>query len=193
MKTWLVVGLAACGKAPNRIPDPRPLDLAAINALVPDSLKADLVFEAAQLEISSDYARETFAVAMPKDWVGERTGPLAIELHAPNKLGTFTKLRIGIGAGGDGDKPQDWHAVSRKSELDLSKSITIEKDEHSPTDHLLVYTNDTIAPRFHIIYVWWRPGGTAYYSCMATVDGPATQAEAAFEHVCKSITVASKS
>lgn len=194
MKTWLVLGLAACGLAacgksvPNSIPDPRPLDLAAINALVPDSLKADLVFEATQLDVWGDDTRETFTVATPKGWTGDRASPLMVKLEPPaGKLGRYTLLRVALGGGGKDDKPQDWDAVSRKREFNKPKLITIERDEDSPTDHLLVDTDGTR----HITYAWWRPGGLHYYTCEVTLNGPVGAAEAAFERACKSITIAS--
>lgn len=195
MKTFagLFVFAFACGGSGKEPPTAK-IDVAAVNALVPDALKAKIVFEEKAVEEERGRKSTTvYTLAAPKTWTAGDMKMFA-KLRPPSAdgFGNFTEISLGSNCDGACEE-KDWAKVSEKVDFKQFRDKKIVKDDLTKTSHLMVADDgdDTF-----ITYAWWVDGGSNYYTCRATLskgfstEGPDPRAAApAFEKACQAVNV----
>ena len=168
--------------APSTAPAPA-IDLAAVNALVPASLKDKLVFEQRDLVEERGKGKTTYTLAAPKGWA--QTNKMFTKVKPVDDLGFMTSFDVGSNCDGD-CVAKDWKATSDKVNFEQFRSRKIEKDEAGKTDHMMISSDgDT---RF-VMYAWWTEGSKHYFTCMASLEKPVADAAPAFEKACRAVSV----
>jgi hypothetical protein len=190
-----VIALAACGS--KKEPPTVKIDVAAVNALVPEPLKAKLEFVEKSVEEERGRRSKTvYTAAAPKSWTdGDSKMKMFAKLEPPNSdgFGNFTGMSFGSNCDGRCEE-KDWAKVSERDFAQFrEKDKKIIKDELGKTSHLMVASSDDDV---FITYAWWVDGGERYYTCRATLskgfnpDAPDPRtAAAAFEKACQAVNI----
>ncbi len=186
-KLALLLVAAACGKSDSSsAPPATPIDLAAVNALVPADLKDKLVFEQRDLvEERGRHSKTTYTLAAPKDWEQGKMFA-SLEPKRDANLGFFTKIIVGSNCDGSCE-PKDWAKTSEK--VNFSQFRTgwkITKDEQAKTSHLMIAEKDD---QTNVTYAWWADGARKYYSCSASLEGEIKAAADAFAKACQAVAI----
>lgn len=184
----------ACGGSKKEPPAVK-IDVAAVNALVPEPLKAKLEFVETSVEEERGRSKTVYTAAAPKTWTGgDSKMKMFAKLEPPRAdgFGNFTGMQFGSNCDGRCEE-KDWAKVSEKVDFAQFRDKKIIKDELGKTSHLMVAEDgdDTF-----VTYAWWVDGGSNYYTCRATLskgfstDGPDPRAAAsAFEKACQAVNV----
>ena len=171
------------------------IDLAAVNALVPEPLKTKFEFVEKAVEEERGRSKTIYTAAAPKTWTeGDSKMKMFAKLEPPHAdgFGNFTGLQFGSNCDGACEE-KDWAKVSEKVNFKQFRDKKIVKDELGKTSHLMVAEDgdDTF-----ITYAWWVDGGSNYYTCTATLskgfssEAPDPRAAApAFEKACQAVNV----
>ncbi|MEJ7602950.1 MAG: hypothetical protein WKG01_33995 [Kofleriaceae bacterium] len=155
------------------------IDAAAVNALVPEPLKAKLVFE--QRDVVLDQGtKHTFAVAAPKGWKQRSTMFGALE---PESGGFGTEMKVGNNCDG-ACEPKDWATVSDKVHFAQLAKATVVKDDKATGKRTMIATQ---GDETHVIVVWWTEGASEYFSCTAKLGAELKDAAPAFEKACQAV------
>jgi hypothetical protein len=158
----------ACGGS--KEPPSVKIDLAAVNALVPDNLKAKFEFvEKSVVEERGRRSKTTYTAAAPKSWTeGDSKMKMFAKLEPPSSdgLGHFSGMQFGSNCDGRCEE-KDWAKVSEKVNFAQFRDKKIIKDELGKTSHLMIAEDgdDTF-----ITYAWWVDGGSNYYTCTAKLS-----------------------
>lgn len=185
MKRCLVVmfALAGCGKGGSRSPPSAPVDVAAVNSLVPAALKTTLVFEQRDVTTQIRDDKVTYTLAVPRGWAQEGT------MYA-KLVGTSAQQRIRVTSScgaQDCGKDNDWAAIAdRELFADLVTNHKVVKDEKSAGRRTVISTVDDNETT-RVTVAWWHAGGRNYHACLATLDKALAGAEAAFERSCSQL------
>ena len=179
---------AACGKSDKAsAPAAAPIDVAAVNALVPADLKDKLVFEQRDIiEERGKRSKATFTMAAPKDW--EQDGKMFASLKPKSdaNMGFFTKLTVGSNCDG-ACEPKDWAKTSEKVNFaQFREGWKIVKDEQNKTSHLMIAEKDD---QTNVTYAWWSDGGRKYFSCAVSLEGAVKTSADAFAKACQAVSV----
>lgn len=176
-----VAALAACGGKKKGGAEGKPLDVAAVNALVPASMKDKVVFE--KREVVEDRGNKTtYTVAAPKGWKQEMKDFATLK---PDKdMGFMTSFKLGTNCDGE-CVAKDWPATIEKVYASYLKGKVIKdvKGDHRRT--IIGESNGTVG----VVVAWWEDGAKEYYSCGATLESEAKELAAAFEKACESVSV----
>jgi len=185
----LLIVAAACGKSDSSAgasaPAAAPIDVAAVNALVPADLKDKLVFEQRDILEERGKSTATFTMAAPKDWEQDGKMFASVKPKSEANLGFFTKLSVGSNCDGTCE-PKDWAKTSEKVEFSQFRNgWTIKKDEPTKTSHLVIAEKED---RVEVRYAWWKDGDRRYYTCGASLEGAVKGAADAFVKACQAVT-----
>lgn len=163
---------------------PKADDPAAINAAVPENLRAELSFEAKTAEDGK------LAAIVPAGWTESEYIPG--KFTPPDGSGLGIMSRFDVGANCDGMcAAKDWAATVEKAEfgrLTGDAGFTITKDEKIPGGRLLIGRTERAT---RLVAAWWKEGASQYYVCRASLDGKAAEAIDAFERACRATRVLS--
>ncbi|MBA3499667.1 MAG: hypothetical protein M4D80_09750 [Myxococcota bacterium] len=185
--------LVACGS--KKEPPAVKIDAAAVNALVPEPLKAKLEFVEKSVAEERGRSKTIYTLAAPKTWTeGDSKMKMFAKLEPPSSdgFGNFTGFQFGSNCDGKCEE-KDWAKVSEKVNFAQFRGKKILKDEVGKTSHLMVVEDgdDTF-----ITYAWWVDGGENYYTCRATLSkGFSSEAldpraaVPAFEKACQAVNV----
>lgn len=163
------------------------IDAAAVNSLVPEPLKAKLVFEKRDVVLEQG-DKITYTLSAPKDW--KQTSKMfgKLEPESGSGVGFFTKL--GIGSNCDGKcEPKAWDAISDKTNFAplAADGGKVLKDTKGKNTRLMVAEDKD--GKVTITNVWWTDGASEYHYCTANLDSEIKDAAPAFEKACQAITV----
>jgi hypothetical protein len=183
----LLLVAAACSKSGSSAPKAVPIDVAAVNALVPADLKDKLVFEKRDiLEERGKRSKATFTMAAPKDWEQEGKMFASLRPKSESNLGFMTDLRVGSNCDGTCEA-KDWAKTSEKVNFAQFRDGKILKDELAKTSHLMIAEkNDST----YVVYAWWADGGRKYFTCTASLEKEVKAAADAFAKACQAVSVA---
>ncbi len=194
----VLVSVFSCKKA---APPPPvvSIDVAAVNAVVPEPFRAKLVFEKRDLPAESMRGKTVFTVAAPKSWVlDEFQLPDTASLHPPYGMdsgyGNGTALKLSSACGGLCEE-KDWAKVAAENLSRFGSPPKILRDEKTATSLLRVAEADL---GLYFEYSFWYPGATQYFECNVTLLREAGNDEAPdprtalapFEQACKAVNVA---
>jgi hypothetical protein len=161
-----------------------PIDVAAVNALVPASLKDKLVFEKGDV-VNEGIDNATFTLAIPKGW--KQTNKSFGWLEGDG----FSKMSVGRDCGGE-CKPKDWEKMFEDMHVKNMTSDTstkVIKDEKGAGKHVLIIERPGSGTQ--LLYSWWTEGADHAYLCGAELhDSMWNDAIGAFEKACSMINVA---
>ncbi len=183
----VLVSAAACGKSSdNAAPKAAPIDLAAVNALVPAELKDKLVFEQRDiLEERGKRSKVTYTLAAPKDWQQEGKMFASLRPKSEANMGFLTDFRVGSNCDG-ACEPKDWAKTSEKVNFAQFRDGTIVKDEAQKTSHLMIAEKGDST---YVIYAWWADGARKYFTCTASLEKEVKAAAEAFAKACQAVSV----
>jgi hypothetical protein len=187
----MIAGLAVvgCGKQDDKGGGgaaAKPVDVAAVNALVPASLKDKLVFEQQTIVEERGHSKTTYTVAAPKGWKQEMKS--FAKLEAPDDLGFMTSFDVGTNCDGE-CQPKDWASTVDKVYSSYLKSKVI-KDQKSANARTIIASSDTTTL---VVVATWREGDKSYSHCGGTLDNDkikdVKEVALAFEKACESVSV----
>jgi hypothetical protein len=188
----IAIALAACGKGDKadktgdkagggKAAPAVAIDAAAVNALVPDALKAKLVFEKRDVVLERTKTPTVFTLAAPKDWT--QTSKMFGNLE-PASGGFGTELKVGTNCDGQCE-PKDWAAIADKTHFAPLASAKVIKDDKATKGKRTMIAEDGDAT--HVIVVWWTDGADEYFTCTAKLGSELKDAAPAFEKACQAV------
>ncbi|HEX5063781.1 MAG TPA: hypothetical protein VFV99_30590 [Kofleriaceae bacterium] len=186
----LLVVAAACGKSDKKssAPPSAPIDVAAVNALVPAELKDKLVFEKRDItEERGKRSTVTYTMAAPKDWEQDMKMFASVKPKSEANLGFMTSLQVGSNCDGTCE-PKDWAKTSEKVNFaQFRDGGKIVKDDLQKTSHLMITEKGDST---YVVYAWWSDGAKRYFSCTASLEQEVKAAADAFAKACQAVNMA---
>lgn len=173
--------LAACGSKKKAGGDAKPIDVAAVNALVPASLKDKVVFEQRDIVEKRGRTGTKYTLAAPKGW--KQNMESFASLKPDTDLGFMTKFDVGTNCDGE-CTPKDWAATVEKVYGSYLKGAT--KDVKGTNSRTIVGTSNGMTL---VVRAWWAEGDKEYFHCGATLEKEVAELAAAVEKACESVTV----
>jgi hypothetical protein len=182
---FVALTTVACGKGDKKASGTaaKPVDVAAVNALVPASLKDKLVFEEQKVVEDRGRRKTTYTVAAPKGWTQEQKS--FATLRPPAELGRMTEFSVGTNCDG-ACEPKDWAATVEKA-YSNQLSGKVLKDEKAPGQRTII--TEMNGGAVFVVRAWWTDGDKRYSHCGGYLDEQLKDAAAAIEKACESITV----
>ncbi len=177
-----VAALTACGGKKKGGGDAKPLDLAAVNALVPASLKDKVVFEKREIVEKRGRHSKTYTVAAPKGWKQDMDS--FAKLKPDTDMGFMTSFKVGTNCDGE-CKPKDWGATIEHVYESYLKGKPIKDVKTATSRTIIAESGDTTA----VVVASWEDGAKEYNDCGATLEKEAKELAAAFEKACESVSV----
>ena len=187
----LLLVAAACGKSDKKsssAPPSAPIDVAAVNALVPAELKDKLVFEKRDItEERGKRSTVTYTMAAPKDWAQDMKMFASVKPKSEANLGFMTSLQVGSNCDGTCE-PKDWAKTSEKVNFaQFRDGGKIVKDDLQKTSHLMIAEKGDST---YVVYAWWSDGAKRYFSCTASLEQEVKAAADAFAKACQAVNMA---
>ena len=179
----LAASLVACGgKKKSGGGDEKPIDVAAVNTLVPASLKDKVVFEKRDIVEKRGKHGTKYTVAAPKGWTQKMDSFATLR---PDKDGMGFMTEFAVGTNCDGEcTSKDWAATVEKVYKSYLPGAT--KDVKGANSRTIVGTSgDTTL----VVRAWWNEGDKEYSHCGATLEKEVAGLAAAVEKACESVTV----
>jgi hypothetical protein len=174
---WFVGVIAVGAVARSRCGgDDRPIDLDAVNALVPPDV--DLVFEKRELIQGSGFDKTRYTLAAPQGWKPGYEG-MAILVHP-----SYVHTHVHVGKTCDGwCEPKDWNETIDEAYAYYLRGTVI-KDVRGTNSRTLIAQD----PRGEItvtLVADWKPGADHYNSCDSSLQHELQTAALAFEKACE--------
>jgi hypothetical protein len=177
-----VAALTACG-GKKKGPEAKPLDVAAVNALVPAAFKDKVVFEKREIvEKRGRNSKRTYTVAAPKGWKQDQDS--FAWLKPDTDMGFMTSFKVGTNCDGE-CKPKDWAATVEKVYDNYLKGKPI-KDVKTATSRTIIAESGDLTA---VVIATWEDGAREYWDCSATLEKQVKELAPAFEKACESVSV----
>ena len=178
-----VAALTACGGKKKGGGDAKPLDVAAVNALVPAAFKDKIVFEKREIvEKRGKHSSKTYTVAAPKGWKQDMDSFASLK---PDKdMGFMTSFKVGTNCDGE-CKPKDWAATVEHVYESYLKGKPI-KDVKTATSRTIIAESGDLTA---VVIATWEDGAREYNDCSATLEKEVKELAPAFEKACESVSV----
>ena len=185
----LAVVLFACSsKGP---PETRGVDVTtikadAVNALVPEPLRAKLVFAPAGIDETAMGKTRTFTMASPRGWYPKANiawldSPPVTD--GPDAAGPPSSVSMIVRQ----IENENWAGAAELREfLPLQGNAKIVKDDITPNRRTRIVDEGRL---IEILTVWTEPGAVDYAICDVTLFGDYRTAAAAFEKACEAVNV----
>lgn len=160
------------------------IDAAAVNALVPASLKDKLVFESQKIVEERGRHNRTYTLAAPKGWASRMKG--FTDLKPPDNagLGFFTSMHVGTNCDGSCE-PKDWATVSEKVDFKPYRdSGKILKEDKTASSHVMIAEQ---GDKVYVVSATWEDGGREYHTCHAELEKEVKDAAPAFAKACEAV------
>jgi len=191
----LTLGATACGKGKDGGGSSATkgtgmaIDAAAVNSLVPEPLKAKLVFEKQDIVLERGKDKTTYTLAYPKGWT--QRSKMFGNLEAPSEAGVGFMTKLSVGSNCDGEcKPKEWEKVADKVNFAPLAQGKVLKDVKGKGTRLMIAQPTGEGPSTtSVVYAWWTDGASSYHTCEATLDSDIKDAAPAFEKACQAITI----
>lgn len=178
-----VAALAACGSKKKGGGDAKPIDVAAVNALVPAALKDKVVFEQRDIVEKRGKSGTKYTVAAPKGWKQNMESFASLK---PDKDGMGFMTKFDVGTNCDGEcTSKDWAATVEKVYGNYLKG-TVTKDVKGTNSRTIVAKSGEMTL---VVRAWWADGDKEYFHCGATLEPEVAELAAAVEKACESVTV----
>ncbi len=179
----VVIGISAvaCG-GKKKESAAKPLDVAAVNALVPASLKDKVTFEKRDIVEKRGRHSRTYTLAAPKGWKQDMDSFASLK---PDKdMGFMTKFDVGTNCDGE-CVSKDWAATIEKVYASYLKDKPI-KDVKGPHSRTIIAESGDMTI---VVVAAWEDGDKEYSSCGATLEKELKELAPAVEKACESVSV----
>lgn len=181
LSTMATVTVAACGGKKQAGSD-KPLDVAAVNALVPASLKDKVTFEKRDIVDKRGRHSRTYTLAAPKGWKQDMDSFASLK---PDKdMGFMTKFDVGSNCDGD-CVAKDWSATIEKVYASYLKGKPLKDVKGKNSRTIIAESGDLTV----VLVASWEDGAKEYSSCGATLEKEVKELAPAVEKACESVTV----
>jgi hypothetical protein len=181
----IVIGaLGACGKKKAQGGgEAKPIDVAAVNALVPASLKDKVTFEKRDIvEKRGSHSSTTYTVAAPKGWKQEMES--FAHLKPDKDMGFMTQFEVGTNCDGE-CVSKDWAATVEKVYESYLKGKVIKDEKGKNSRKIIAESGDMTV----VVIASWQDGDKQYSTCGATLEKEVKDLAPAIEKACESVTV----
>ncbi len=180
----ICVAAVACGgkKKAGGGGEAKPLDVAAVNALVPASLKDKVTFEKREIVEKRGRSKTTYTVAAPKGWKQEMDS--FANLKPDKDMGFMTKFDVGSNCDGE-CVSKDWAATVEKVYASYLKGKVIKDVKGASSRTIIAESGDMTI----VVVASWEDGAKEYSSCGATLEKEVKDLALAVEKACESVTV----
>jgi hypothetical protein len=192
----LAIALAACGKPEDRdrvaaasgSDSPAAVvDVAAVNALVPATLKDKLVFEKRELVIERGKRKTTYTLAAPRDWA--QRSKMFAHLRADGSAPPFTRLEVGSNCDGE-CSPKAWQPIVDRVNFAPRARGNVLEDDRGPGRRTMIAVVDSAgATMTEIVVAWWSDGARSYHTCTASLGEAFKDAAPAFDRACQAVVI----
>jgi len=184
-----VIGAIGCGKKGSEAKGTGlAIDAAAVNSLVPEPLKAKLVFEKRDIVLKRGRDKTTYTLAAPKGWEQRMESFGSLDAPKDSGMGFFTKFNVGSNCDGQ-CKPKEWEQIADKVHFAPLAKGKVLKDVKGKGTRLMIAESDASTKTTEVVFAWWTDGADSYHTCQATLDEEIKDAAPAFEKACQAITV----
>jgi hypothetical protein len=180
----LVVAMS-CGKKEEEKAPEVPIDVAAVNALVPESLRDKLVFEQQDIVEERGKSKTIYTVAAPRGWKPGMKGFATVKPEE-HDLGFFTELSVGTNCDGFCEA-KDWAAVVEKVHKSAISGEIIKDDKRPGGRTIVGKSND--GKTTTVLVASWKEGDRRYAKCEARLEEALAAAAPAFEKACERVRV----
>ncbi len=180
----IVLVLAACGG--KKKVDPKPLDVAAVNALVPAALKDKVVFEQRDIVLKMGRHSTTYTAIVPKGW--QQQSEAFGNLKGDDKAGFMSGLTVGSNCNGE-CKEKDWEKEADKADFAPHAKDKIIKDVKGQGERTMISESDGGMAMTVVTHAWWTEGDKNYHHCRAELDEKIKDAAPAFEKACAVVNI----
>ena len=180
----LVIAAVACGgKKKSGGGDSKPLDVAAVNALVPASLKDKVVFEKRDIVEKRGRHNRTYTVAAPKGWKQDMDSFASLK---PDKegMGFMTSFKVGTNCDGECTS-KDWAATVEHVYASYLKGKVLKDVKGRNSRTIIAEAGDDTA----VVVATWEDGAKEYSDCGATLEKEVKDLAPAIEKACESVSV----
>ena len=183
-----VMAVAACSG-----PRPAMIDLAAVNAAVPEEMRSTLAFEQRDLVVEVEGVKARYSIAVPAGfkimpWRKPSASNQVIE------LGDLDQGKLTLGSLCDGACGlRDWKAtVDELSFVPIraiqATEVAADETTTDPATRLerrvLIAKHAGVVPRTTVVHATWMEGGDRYWICQFELTGAFQSAVAAFVKAC---------
>jgi hypothetical protein len=190
----IAIAVVACGKADHEDAASRGsgaarpaviIDVAAVNALVPASLKDRLVFENRDLVIERGKHKTTYTIAAPAGWRSD--SKMFAHLRPDDRPGLLPRFEVGSNCDGE-CAPKPWQAIADRVNFAPRAKAKVSKDDRTPGRRTMIAEVDSGA-RTDVVVAWWADGDRNYHTCTASLDEALKDAAPAFDKACQVVAI----
>ena len=188
----VIIALATGCSTPKRVS----VDVAPVNALVPEDLRPTLTFESRELVVEVDGTKARYVMPVPKGylimpWVKPDAADRTIRL-SDDQMATF----LTVGARCDGAcGVREWKQTVDKlsfaptlaDEAIVVVSDTTTGDAATGFERRVLITENPKLEKTTITHAAWAAGADRYWTCTFELSGPMQRATAAYVKACDSI------
>lgn len=180
----IVLGTVACGgKKSDKGGGEKAIDVAAVNALVPASLKDKIVFEKRDIVEKRGHSKTTYTLAAPKGWKQDMDSFATLKPDHDG-MGFMTEFKVGTNCDGD-CVSKDWAATVEKVYANYLKGKVIKDVKGDHTRTIIAESGDMTA----VVIATWEDGAKQYSDCGATLEKEVKDLAPAVEKACQSVSV----
>ncbi len=181
----IVLMLVACG-GKKKTQEAKPLDVAAVNALVPAALKDKVVFEQRAIVLKQGRRDTTYTLVAPKGW--KQQTEMFGNLKGDDKAGFFSAFTVGSNCNGE-CKEKDWDKESDTADFAPLAKGKVAKDDKKPGRRTMIAESDGSTKTTVVVTAWWTEGDKNYHHCRAELDEAIKDAAPAFEKACSIVNI----
>jgi hypothetical protein len=168
-------------------PPPVEIDVAAVNALVPATLKDRLVFERRELAVDRGGHKASYTLAAPTGWV--QTSKLFAHVRPPGTGVREPRLEVGDNCDGP-CTAKPWEVIVDRVNFAPIARGTVRKDDHVANRRTMIAEVAAGgATTTHVVVAWWNDGEPRYHVCSAILDDAFKDAAAAFDKACQAVAI----
>jgi hypothetical protein len=161
----------------------KPLDVAAVNALVPASLKDKVTFEKTEIVEERGRSKRIYTVAAPKGWTQGMKAFAKVKPPSEASLGFMTELTVGTDCNG-ACEPKDWAKTLEDMVKQQFGDAKLTKDVKGPNSRTIIADR---GENVVVIVASWTEGAKEYNRCGGTFEGAAKELVAAVEKACEAV------
>ena len=180
----IAVAALGCGsKKSGGGAEAKPLDINAVNALVPTELKGKVLFEKRDIVEKRGRSKTTYTVAAPQGWKQDMDSFASLK---PDKEGMGFMTKFDVGTNCDGEcTAKEWDKVIDKVYASHLKGKVIKDEKGKNSRKIIAESGDMTV----VVVASWADGDKQYQSCGATLEKEVAGLAAAVEKACESVTV----
>ncbi len=169
-------------EAPSARASAVPLDVDGVNALVPEALRARLVFEKREL-VEKRGGKTVHVLAGPRDWTQPNEMFATLQPPESQRRSIHVELSLGTNCDGVCESKADWSETVEKVYASHLSGRVLKDEKRLDGRTIIAHILDNTMTV--VVVAWWSAGDRQYSYCSAALDGDLREAAPAFERACE--------